>query len=71
VVIVSDTRNSLLGVTSAFIVALAAIGGGAWVMIKANPYAGGVLSAIGLGGIVSTFIYGTRSRRAEREARRE
>ena len=68
----SDALNSLLGVVSAFIIAMATVLGGVWVMLSGSVWAGGIFGGLGLVGLVSVFIYGTRSRsrRLEREDQR-
>lgn len=69
-VIESEVLNSRLGIIFAFIIAMTTILGGVWVMVNASAYGGAFVVAIGLGGVVSTFIVGTKSRRMEREEQR-
>jgi len=69
IVIKSDSRNSLFGVFSALIISLGVIYL-AYFAIKENyPAAGVIFSALGLSSLVGTFIYGTRSRKIERQSR--
>ncbi|MFD1548208.1 DUF2335 domain-containing protein [Levilactobacillus fuyuanensis] len=65
-VVVSNTRNSMMGVISAFILALTAICGGIYLAVIGHSY-GTLLSLTGLGSLIYVFIYGTRSSRKERE----
>jgi len=69
-IIKSETLNSLLGVIFAFVIAMTTVLGGVWVMVNGSVWGGGFLGAAGLLGLVSVFIYGTRSRREEREKKK-
>lgn len=68
-VIKSDTRNSFLGVIFAFLIALIVLFIAFYAIKKDKPITGAFLSTIGLGSLVGTFIYGTKSRRNERESK--
>lgn len=66
-VIASDIRNSILGVICAFVITLAVLLLAGYSIHKNQTWAAGFFSVLGIGGLVSTFIYGTQSRRGERE----
>jgi uncharacterized membrane protein len=68
-VIETDSRNSFLGVIFAFVLGMTTIITGGIVVIKGYTWPGTVLGSAGLVGLVSTFIYGTRERRKERESK--
>lgn len=63
----TDSRNSLLGIIFAFVLGLTTIVVGAIIILKDYVYPGTIMGSAGLVGLVSAFIYGTRSRRKERE----
>ena len=63
----TDSRNSLLGVIFAFILGVTSIVTGGTVVFNGQPWPGTILGSAGLVGLVSTFIYGTRERKKERE----
>jgi uncharacterized membrane protein len=65
----TDSRNSLLGVIFAFLLGITTVVTGAIVAIKGQTFSGAFISSVGLGGLVSTFIYGTKQRREEREGK--
>ena len=65
----TDSRNSLLGVIFAFILGLTTIVTGGIVVLKGQPWPGTIIGSVGLVGLVSAFIYGTRERRTERESK--
>jgi len=68
-VIKSDIRNSVFGIISALIISLTTLFI-AFSAIKLNQqFAGAIISTLGISGLVTTFIYGTQSRRNERESR--
>lgn len=52
--------NERLGMISAFIICLAAIGGGIYCIYRGQTIAGSFISAIPLGGIVIAFIRGRK-----------
>ena len=70
-VIKSNTRNSLLGIIFAFILGLSTIWGGVFLAYNGLPWPGALLGSAGLIGLVSVFIYGTRSNREERNSKRK
>lgn len=65
VVIKSDAFAQRVGAVSGPVIALAAIGVGAWLIYQGRDPAGVALIVTGLGGLVSVFIYGKRSQRRE------
>ena len=65
----SNNRDSLLGIISGAMICLSAIGGGVLVAIYGHAAEGTWMSSIGLASLVGVFVYGTRSRRHEREAK--
>lgn len=65
-VIRSRSRDSLLGVISGFLLAVLTILAGAYIASKGFVWSGTVFGSAGLVGLVSVFIYGTRSARKER-----
>ena len=65
----TDSRNSTLGVISALIITLSILAIAAYSIYLALPWVAAIISAIGITSLVGTFIYGTRSRRQERENR--
>ena len=65
-VIASNVRNSTLGVIFAFILGLATITGGVFLAYNGQGWPGALLGSAGLIGLVSVFIYGTRSSKEER-----
>lgn len=58
-------RDSGRGVIYAFILGLVTIVGGVILGSAGSPFAGAFISAIGVGSLVGTFIYGTRSKISE------
>ena len=70
-VIASQTRDSFLGVIFAFLLGCTTIVAGTIITLNGYTFAGFSFGAAGLGGIVISFIYGTRSNRREREDKNE
>lgn len=68
-VITNDTRNSALGIVFAFLIALGFLVLAAFAIYFKQPWAASLISGLGLTGLVSVFIYGTSSRKKERESR--
>lgn len=66
-VVVSDARRSWAGLICGFIVALACIGCGTLVAWWGHPKTGGSIATGTVVSLVTAFIYGTSSRRKERE----
>ena len=67
IVIQSRSSDSKMGIICGFIIALVTIGSGTYVISNGYVWSGTFLGSAGLVGIVSAFIYGTRSNRKERE----
>lgn len=67
IVIKSRSSDSRAGILCGFVIALATIISGAYVILNGYVWSGTILGSAGLVGIVSAFIYGTRSNRKERE----
>ncbi len=67
-VINSDITQARSGVACGFIVALAFLVAAVWVSLKGQPILGGFFGTVDLVALVGVFVYGTRSRREEREA---
>jgi len=65
----TDSRNSLLGVIFAFILGFTALISGITIVYLGQPISGTIFGSAGLVSLVSAFIYGTRERRKEREAK--
>jgi Ca2+/H+ antiporter len=64
--VIGGTILSYFGVACALIIALFTIYSGSNLIYKGNVVSGSIFAGIGLLGLVSAFIYGTRSRREER-----
>ncbi len=69
ITIKSGSRDSLLGLIFGLIIGLAGIGSGTYCIIKGATAAGTVIGGGSLVSLVSVFIYGSRQRRKEREAK--
>ena len=69
IVVKSGARDSLLGLIFALIIGLATIIGGTYVAVGGHPTEGTILGGVGLASLVGVFVYGSRQRRAEREAK--
>ena len=65
----TDSRNSLWGVIFAFILGMTTVICGTIVVLKGHSWPGTIIGSAGLGSLVSSFIYGTRERRKERESK--
>jgi uncharacterized membrane protein len=61
----SESRNSLLGIISGFIIGMTAISLGTWLAFNGHEVSGTILGGSALVGLVSAFIYGTRTREPE------
>ena len=68
-VITTDSRNSLCGIIAAFVLGMTTVIVGGIAVVEGHSIPGAFLGSAGLGGIVYSFIYGTRERRKEREAK--
>ena len=68
-VLTTDGRNSTLGVFCALIIALGFLSLAGYAIYSNHPWAATVIAGVGISSLVGTFIYGTSSRRHERETR--
>ena len=68
-VIESDINNSKLGLHYGLIIGLAAVIGGTICILYGHEVGGSIIGGTGLTGLVGVFVYGSRSRRKEREQR--
>ena len=66
-VIRGDSIRSYLGLIFGFILSMAVISGGIYLVANGHDWAGGVLIGLDIIGLAGVFVYGSRSRRAERE----
>jgi uncharacterized membrane protein len=64
-IVEANTRDSVLGVVFGFILGFLIIGGGIYLSGKGHDY-GSWLTITGAVGLISVFIYGTRSSKKER-----
>lgn len=60
----AESRNSLLGIVSGFVVALSGLATTAWIAYLGHPAAAAVLGTVDLVSLVGVFIYGTRAKAA-------
>ncbi len=65
----SEIRNSGRGLVFGLIIGLAAIGGATACILMGHEWGGSLLGAGGFSGLVGVFVYGSRSRRKERQDR--
>ena len=70
-VIKSDLRRSWAGLACAFLITMTALTIGGGLVYQGHSIAGTMFAGLGLTGLTGSFIYGTRSRRAEREAKQK
>lgn len=68
-VVSSQTRDSLLGLIFGLAIGLATIAGGITCILSGYEIGGTILGGTGLGSLVAVFVYGSKQRRAEREAK--
>jgi uncharacterized membrane protein len=68
-IIKTSSRNSTLGVVFAFIIAMTTLLIAGFCIYLNKDILGTFIGGFGIASIVGAFIYGTRSNRAEREAR--
>ena len=66
-VVTGDSRRSYLGLILGFIIALTFLGGGIFLIYSGHTFAGLLLGGLDLVSLVSVFVIGTNSRKAERE----
>lgn len=64
---VGDSRRAYLGIVCAFVVALLIIALAAYAVALGNPWAGVAFVSVDMAALAGVFLYGTRSRRRERE----
>lgn len=69
IAISSGARDSAIGIVCGFILGMTAICGGVLCILKGFQWGGGIIGTGGLSGLVGVFVYGTRSRRQERETK--
>lgn len=65
-VVKSNSRDSLLGIISAFLISIITVLVGGYCIINGQPVAGTLIGGLGLASIVGTFVHGTRSEQRER-----
>ena len=65
-VINSDVFNSRLGIVCGLIIGMTGIICGSVCIIQGHPITGTILGSSSIGGLVGTFVYGSKSRRDER-----
>jgi uncharacterized membrane protein len=68
-VVSADIKRANWGLVTAFIVALAGLGVTVFLAAIGEAVVGGAVGAADFGSVVGVFIYGTSSRRGEREQR--
>jgi len=68
-VVKTNSRRAYLGVFCAFTICMTSIIGGLYLVLSGFSIAGTTFAGMGLGGLATTFIYGTQSQRGERERR--
>jgi uncharacterized membrane protein len=67
IAIKTSSRNSTLGVVFAFILAMTTLLIGGFCIYLNKDFLGSLIGSLGIGSIVATFVYGTRSNRLERQ----
>lgn len=70
-VIDADMTRAYLGVICAFIITMTVIISGFYLVLNDHSVAGTIFTSLGLAGLAGTFIYGTQSRKEERQRRDE
>ena len=63
----TDSRNSVLGIISGFLIGIWTISIAGYVIVKGYSWTGTWIGSLGLFGLVYVFVYGTKSSREERE----
>lgn len=66
-VIVGDSKRSYIGLFFAFILSVGIVSSGTYIAIFVHPWAGSSVIGTGVAGLAGVFVYGTNSRRRERE----
>lgn len=69
--VIGGTILSYFGVLCALIIALCTLYFGSQLVLNNHPVEGSIFAGVGLVGLVTAFIYGTRSRREERQRREQ
>ncbi len=70
-VIDADVRRAYLGVVCAFIITMTVISSGFYLVLNNHSIAGTIFTGLGLAGLAGTFIYGTQTRKEERQRREQ
>ena len=65
----TDSRNSTFGIVCALLISAGVLFLAGYAIKLNQPIAASLISAVGIGSLVGTFIYGTCSRRIERDSR--
>ena len=65
-VITGDTKRADMGLYSGAVIAFCVLGGSIFLIYTGHDWAGAFILSLDIVGLVSVFIYGTRSRRSER-----
>lgn len=68
-VVDADIKRSNLGLGAGLLVALAGLSAAFLMVDRGNAWAGAVVGSLDLAGLVAVFVYGTVSRRSERQQR--
>lgn len=68
-VVDADIKRSNLGLGAGLLVALAGLFASFLMVDRGNAVAGAVVASLDLAGLVAVFVYGTVSRRSERQQR--
>ncbi|MBI2551871.1 DUF2335 domain-containing protein [Candidatus Uhrbacteria bacterium] len=69
-VILGDLIKSAVGLLFGFLIGMASIIGGIWLVYQGKSVTGGFISFTGVAALTSVFVYGSQQRRREREERR-
>jgi len=69
IVVKAGSRDSLLGLIFGLIIGLAGIIGGVATIMAGQPKGGAALGITSLASLIGVFVYGSRQRRLEREAK--
>jgi len=65
-VITNNNIKSYLGLVFAFIISMSAVVGGIYVILQGHEITGALISGGSLASLVTTFVYGSQSRKKER-----
>lgn len=69
-VVEGDSRRATLGIVAGVVISLTVVGCSTFLIYQGSQWVGGSLIGINIVGLASTFIYGTKVRRDERERKR-